>query len=122
MNNSSTYLWPSAEQLDELTALNLEGPVSMLNLLRFKSEGGRETYRRYGAAATPFLKKNGGNVKFWGLGAATVIGGENWDEIILVEYPSVRAFLTMIQDPDYPRQIRSDALLDSRLYCTQSPG
>lgn len=64
MGTRSTYLWPSAEQIGELQALNLEGPVNMLNLRRIKSEGGRQMYRNYGAAAAPFLKKSDGDVKF----------------------------------------------------------
>jgi hypothetical protein len=46
-------------------------------------------------------------------------GDEEWDEILLVEYPSKAAFFEMTGDPDYPREIRGGALADSRLYCTQ---
>jgi hypothetical protein len=51
--------------------------------------------------------------------AATVIGGEDWDRMILVEYPSKQAFLEMSGNADYPSEIRANALLDSRLICTQ---
>jgi hypothetical protein len=55
-----------------------------------------------------------GNADF----AATFIGGDEWDEALLVEYPSKQAFLDMTSAPDYPADIREDALTDSRLYCT----
>jgi uncharacterized protein (DUF1330 family) len=48
-----------------------------------------------------------------------VIGGESddWDAVILVEYPSRAAFLDMTSSSDY-REVskdRSGALIDSRL-------
>lgn len=117
---SQTYLAPSPENIKHLRSMDLSGPVVMLNLLRFNPEGGRETYTKYGQAAAPFLSKSGAQVRYRADVAATVIGGdETWDEVILVEYPSIQAFFEMTSHPDYPGNIRSDALLDSRLYCTQ---
>ena len=117
---SQTYIAPSAENIRHLQKMNLSGPVVMLNLLRFKPDGGRETYARYAEAAGPFLKQSGAQVHYLADVAATVIGGdETWDEIILVEYPSVQAFFEMTSDPEYPGSLRADALIDSRLYCRQ---
>ena len=90
----------------------------MVNLLRFAPGGGAEQYRQYGQAATPFLVKAKASVRYAGVGIGTVIGGEEWDEVILVEYPSKQAFLDMTGDPDYPSELRANALADSRLYCT----
>lgn len=115
---ADTYINPSPEQMQQLLATEIEGPLVMVNLLRFAPEGGAEAYRAYGAAATPFLQKSGATVRFFGAGVATVIGGEEWDEVILVEYPSKQAFLDMTSDPDYPSDLRRGALADSRLYCT----
>ena len=50
---------------------------------------------------------------------AKTSGGEDWDEVILVEYPSIQAFFAMTGDPDYPSALRAGALADSRLYCSQ---
>jgi hypothetical protein len=55
MSTRSTYLWPSAEQIGELQAPNLDGLVSMLNLLRFKSKGGRRMYRSEAFSLVCFL-------------------------------------------------------------------
>jgi uncharacterized protein (DUF1330 family) len=47
--------------------------------------------------------------------------GELWDEVLLVRYPSVGAFLRMIADPAY-QQIaihRHAALADARLIITR---
>lgn len=107
------------EQISAIAKMDLEGPVVMLNLLRFAPDGGAEAYARYAEAAQPFLERVGASVRFMGNVAATVIGGEEWDEVVLVEYPSKQAFLDMIGDPEYPHEIRAGALVDSRLYCTQ---
>jgi uncharacterized protein (DUF1330 family) len=117
---SQTYLSPTPEQIQTIRDMPLEGPVIMLNLLRFKPDGGAEEYARYGEKAAPFLEKAGASIRYLGRSVATVIGGEEWDEVILVEYPSKQAFLEMTGNPDYPGDVRSGALLDSRLYCTQS--
>jgi uncharacterized protein (DUF1330 family) len=117
---SETYLNPTAEQIRAIRDMPLEGPVIMLNLLRFKPDGGAEEYARYGQEASSFLQDSGAKVRYLGHSVATVIGGEEWDEVILVEYPSKQAFLEMTGNPDYPSDVRSGALLDSRLYCTQS--
>ncbi len=116
---SETYINPSAEQISALRNMHLDGPITMLNLLRFAPNGGAEAYARYGAAAAPFLQSAGATIRYLGDVAGTVIGGEQWDEIILVEYPSLQAFFEMTGNPDYPSDIRTGALADSRLYCTQ---
>lgn len=67
----------------------------------------------------PFLMKSGATIRYLGDVAATAIGGEDWDEIVLVEYPTLRAFFEMTSDPEYPSEIRAGSLADSRLYCTQ---
>lgn len=50
-----------------------------------------------------------------------LIGEENWDLILLVEYPSKQAFLEMAADPEYRKAAanRTAALTDSRLHVTK---
>jgi uncharacterized protein (DUF1330 family) len=113
-------LHPDPEQIAKLRDLDWAGPIVMLNLLRFEPGGGAEEYGRYGEAARPYLERAGARIRYLGRVAATVIGGEPWDEIIVVEYPSKRAFLEMIADPGYleASRHRTASLVDSRLYCT----
>ena len=94
------------------------GPVVMLNLLAFKPEGGRERYMEYGAAVAPLLEKTGGRIAFAGDAAPAVIGGEGWDVVALVEYPSRQAFLDMIGSPEYQAiaHLRTEALLKGELH------
>ena len=116
-----TYIDPTADQVRAVRDLEVEGPLVMLNLLRF-NEGGEARYQAYGEAAAPFLKQSGATIRYLGKVMATVIGGDAWDEVILVEYPSKEAFLGMIAAEGYPSEMRASALADSRLYLTRAPG
>lgn len=114
-----TYLAPDPDQINTLVDLPLEGPVVMLNLLKFRPDGGAEEYANYASLARPFLEKAGASLRYLGDVAITLIGGEEWDEAILVQYPSKQAFLDMTGHPDYPSDVRRNAVVDSRLYCMQ---
>ena len=88
------------------------GAFVMLNLLRFKPDGGRERYEEYGAAVAPMLEKVGGRVTFLGSGATALLGDEGWDLVALVEYPTRRAFLEMTGSSEYLAiaHLRTEAL------------
>ena len=95
---------PTAEQLQALSALPADQPVVMINLLAFKSDGGRESYARYATEVVPHLERVGGRPLYGGSQQALVIGDGSrtwWDTIIVVEYPSPGAFFEMVSDPDY---------------------
>ena len=83
----------------------------------FKPEGGRERYLEYGVAVVPLLERAGGRVLFQGEAAPALLGGESWDLVLLVEYPTRRAFLEMIQSPEYQAiaHLRSEAITASEL-------
>lgn len=120
-------LEPTPAQIEALVAAPDEGPVLMLNLLRFKEQAdgidvgmtGAEAYARYGAAVAEHLERVGGRLAFSAVPQQTVIGpeSESWDLMLVVEYPSRAAFLSMIGDPNYLRihAHRDAALADSRL-------
>jgi uncharacterized protein (DUF1330 family) len=120
---------PEREQIERLAAGDPdEGPILMLNLLRFRDraaavdgeEGltGRQAYERYAAGVASHLAAAAGRVVNAGECVEVVIGPEGeWDLVALVEYPSRRAFLTMVGDPAYQATAawRTAALADSRL-------
>lgn len=87
-------------------------PVVMLNLLRFKPDGGQQRYAEYGAAVAPSLEKVGGRIVWAGEPAAPLLGEQGWDLVALVEYPSRQAFLDMIASPEYQEigHLRTEAL------------
>ena len=118
---------PTDHQLADLTSSTDDGPVLMLNLLRFKpmadgiDEGvtGAEAYARYSTATEPFLRAVGGRLLNAAAPQQTVIGPpeSEWDLILLVEYPSRAKFIEMATNPEYLKihAHREAALADSRL-------
>jgi len=94
------------------------GSVTMLNLLEFAPEGGRERYVEYGAAVAPLLEKAGARVVFAGDPGPVLLGEHSWDMVLLVEYPSRRAFLEMIGSEEYQAiaHLRTEALTRGELH------
>jgi len=125
---------PTRGQIEALVSASQDGPVVMLNLLRFKDRAdgidagvsGREAYERYGRATGPFLEAVGGRVLQAAETRQTVIGPEalEWDMVLLVEYPSRAKFLEMATNPEYLKihEHREAALADSRLIACESAG
>lgn len=113
---------PTPEQIQAFMSAPIEGPILMVNLLRFKQDGGRDEYLRYAQLVGPHLARVGGRVVFHASAKATVIGDDAWDEVLIVEYPSRQAFLDMVGNEDYQAAAkhRTRALVDSRLYCTEA--
>lgn len=118
------HIEPSREQIDQLAAdaETHPGPVVMINLLRYRPDGGAQSYAHYGEGVLPCLARVGARLIWQGSAHSTVIGppSETWDAVVLVQYPSRRAFLEMITSPEYLAIAgrRSDALIDSRLIAT----
>ncbi|MEK8169006.1 DUF1330 domain-containing protein [Streptomyces sp. M19] len=109
--------------LDVLLAEDPGGPVVMLNLLRFRPDGGRESYQRYAEALGPEINaRYGVRVEYLGNGDRALIAeaGQAWDAVLLVRYPSRQAFADMIRDPDYRAvsHLRGEALVESVLQPT----
>ena len=82
-----------------------DGPVVMLNLVRFEPDGGRERYLQYLSLAAPILERLGATIVFGGDGLPVLTegAGDGWDAVVLVRYPSRSAFKALVDDPDYQR-------------------
>lgn len=95
-------------QIEALREKGPDGPIFMVNLLKFKDRAeyedgrattltGREAYQIYGRAVTQILPKFGGqavfaaNVSFLSLGRVE----ELWDEIAIAAYPDRGAMVRM---------------------------
>ncbi len=97
---------PTREQITALAARPADEPVVMINLLKFRADGGRQSYQRYMHEVTPHLQRVGGTVRYVGDSPAFVIGDDEkprWDAILVVEYPSPSAFLDMVTNEDYQK-------------------
>ena len=102
----STTLGPTSEQFAALAGRPADAPVVMVNLLKFKTPGGLESYQRYGREVAPHLERVGATVRYAGTVPAVVIGdGERpwWDAILIVEYPTPQAFIDMVTTAEYAK-------------------
>ena len=115
-----SYIEFSEAAFEEVANLPDEGPVVFLNLLRFKGEAGRASFETYLEHALPIGEKVGMRFMYAGAGQVSVIGPEQWDLVVLAEYPNAAAFLAFMQNPDYRAIVhyRNDGLEDSRLILT----
>lgn len=115
------FIMPTQDQFKKLMSQNYKGPIVMVNLLKFKPDGGAESYQKYYKATKDILSKIAiMRTVYRGNGLMPVIGDEEWDEIALYEYPSIEAFIDMNRNKEYQAVVhyRTEALADSRLYCT----
>lgn len=101
---------PNPQAFQQLAQAPDSGPVVMLNLLKFKQQAsdgsgsGAEAYGRYGEAAIKFVEATGGKLLWQGRAEQLLVGeaGEqDWDVVALVQYPSRKAFLQMVANPEY---------------------
>ncbi len=125
---------PTEESAVALVARRIEGPITMVNLLRFRevadySESpelapngpitGAEAYRRYSEWTMPFLLDSGGEVVFEGAGGMFFIGptDERWDHVLIVRQNSLDDFFAFASNPGYLEGMghRTAAIEDSRL-------
>ncbi len=128
------YLEPTQDSGRALVERSISGPVTMLNLLRFREVAdysshpelvptapisGRAAYERYVAEAAPHVEAAGTEVTFLGDGGPYLIGppGDIWDLVMLVRHRSVEEFFAMAQNEAYLAVLghRAAALEDSRL-------
>ena len=96
-----------------LRALPDAGPVTMLNLMRFRERSldgngsGWDAYLRYSALTVPMIKARGGTLLWTGDAKAVALGaeaGHQWDYLALVFYPTVAAFIDMMTSADYEQR------------------
>ncbi len=93
-----------------LKALPDDGPVTMLNLMRFRERSldgngsGWDAYLRYSALTIKLIKARDGTIIWTGNAEAVALGvpdQHRWDYVALVRYPSRAAFLDMMKSPEY---------------------
>ena len=113
---------PRGSDLKRLLTEDPGGPVVMLNLLRF-AEGGRDSYLRYARAITEtILPRYGAEMIYAGEGSTALVAeeGQSWDAVLLVRYPSRKAFSQMVADPEYQPVTawRTQALQEAVLQAT----
>ena len=105
--NVENRLQPTGEQIKAF--LQSEGPVLMVNLLKFRAraqyEDGRDTtltgaeaYARYAAEMRKLVEERGGRFVFGAEVEGLLLGevDELWDLVGIVEYPSAKALVEIV--------------------------
>jgi uncharacterized protein (DUF1330 family) len=105
---------PNDEQMAGFLEGDIDSPIEMVNLLKFKDKAeyedgritelsGEEAYAIYGMEVQEHLKKVGGESIFFGTVERLMLGEveELWDWVAIAKYPSRKAMLEMMSDPDY---------------------
>ncbi len=100
---------PNDEQMAAFMEPGPDGPIYMVNLLKFKDRAeyddgrasdltGRDAYGIYAAAVTALIGEFGGSIEFAGDVTHLVLGKveELWDEVAIAKYPSRAAMLQMM--------------------------
>lgn len=112
--NVTNQLHPTPEQAMAFFTGGDDGPMCMVNLLKFREKAtypdgsepdltGHEAYLRYAAGVGACLEAVGGKVRFSGAVTGLLLGEveELWDMVAIAEYPSRLAMMTMVQSPEY---------------------
>jgi hypothetical protein len=134
LNTSKSHIEPSQDAGRAFVMRQINGPIVMLNLLRFRefadysatpdlapeaAISGAHAFPKYIEHTLPYLRQSGGDLLFVGSGGEFLIGpeSERWDMVMLVQQQSVDAFLTFASHEAYLAGIghRTAALEDSRL-------
>jgi len=114
---------PTADQVRTLRDAPDSGPITMFNLLKFRAQAryedgneapctGRDAYARYKHAFTETVGAvSQAQVLYQGPVQQVFIGraGQpetDWDEVLIVRYPSRGHFLAMMADPTYREALR----------------
>ena len=126
------HIRPTRDQITRLAQGADEGPVVMLNLLKFAARAGgdagktgADSYETYGDKMRQIMAPRGIKLLWQGRADQVLIGDDDadaWDMVLLVEYPSRKVFLEMGASKEYEKvgEHRTSALVDSRLLaCTE---
>ena len=98
----------SQERVEAMLEPGPEGPIFMVNLLKFKDKAdyedgretdltGREAYGLYGVEVMKIIQEYGGEIAFVGDVTFLALGQveELWDEVAIAKYPNRRALFDM---------------------------
>ena len=105
---------PNEDQIKGFSEQGEDKPIYMVNLLKFKEKAnypdkretdltGEEAYAIYAEEVAGHLEKVGGKPLFGGEVERLMLGEveDLWDKVAIAMYPSRKAMLQMINDPDY---------------------
>ena len=120
---------PNEDQINGFLENPEIGPISMVNLLKYKDKAiyddgrntnlsGEEAYGLYAAEVVKLVEKYGGEFIFAGKVSRLMLGEveDLWDAVAIAKYPNRKAMLDMTMDPEYQKiHVHRDAGLEGQL-------
>lgn len=111
---------PTADQFRAFRDDPHEGPVSQVNLLKFRVKAeyqpedpeygedctGETAYFRYSEAFTKAAEDVGGQTTLLAATERYFIGGGDWDGVLVNTFPTRQAFIATLNHPDYKAMSR----------------
>ena len=114
MNVENAVTPTDPERIKELMRPGPEGPIYMVNLLKFRDKAeyedgretdlsGREAYNLYGRAVSEIITKFGGKVLFAADVTFLALGEveELWDEVAIATYPKRASMVEMSMSEEW---------------------
>lgn len=127
------YIDADPKAVIEMLKLPMDEEIHLLNMMRFRDKAqypegsefankgwtGAQAVAEFRRNAASIVEKVGGHTHYTGVPQLTLIGpdGEQWDTIFIISYPNMKAFQTLLEDPDYKKHFfhRKAGTADSRL-------
>tara|TARA_B100001027_G_scaffold113632_1_gene78436 strand:- start:941 stop:1345 length:405 start_codon:yes stop_codon:yes gene_type:complete len=120
---------PNENQINGFLESPELGPISMVNLLKFKNTAvyednrktdlsGKAAYNIYAKDVINLIQKYGGNFLFYGKVSRLMLGEveDLWDAVAIAKYPNRKAMMNMTLDPEYQKiHIHREAGLEGQL-------
>jgi hypothetical protein len=110
---------PNMELVEQFRSQAGDGPIVMLNLIKYKSPDAWQRFRQEFPKITgPILAEVGATVELAGPVGAEFVTGDEWDSMAAVRYPNFDAFVAVLEHPDWsgaPRELREETIDRSRL-------
>ncbi len=107
-------LQPDGDQVKTFTSKPTEGPIVMVNLLKFREKAayedgresdlsGREAYQLYANEMRKLVEGGGGRFLFAGDVQSLLLGKveDLWDLVGIVEYPAPAAMMKIATSPEF---------------------
>ena len=114
MDVTNEVMPTSRDRIEEMMQPGPGGPISMVNLLKFKAHAeyedgretdlsGREAYQIYGRGVSKLITEYGGQVTFAGDVTFLALGQveDLWDEVAIAQYPSRVELWEMSTSPEW---------------------
>lgn len=112
---------PTGRDLKQFLEADPDQPIVMLNLLRF-TDGGEGGYAEYLRHFRPQAESVGATILYYGRGTHPLVAepGQAWDAVLLVSYPTRRAFSQMVANKEYQQgtHLRTEAVKEAVLQPT----